>query len=46
MLTTVKTRTENKQGTAHKYVEKKLQKIQEKNLEKMIATLLMKKKNR
>ena len=45
MLTTVKTMTEKKQGTAHKNVEKKkLQEIQEKNLEKTIATLLMRKK--
>jgi hypothetical protein len=36
--------TKKKQRTAHKNVEKKLQEIQEKNLEKTIATLLMRKK--
>jgi hypothetical protein len=45
MLTTVKTMTENKQGTAHKYVEK-LQKIQEKKLRKNDSYFINEKENR
>ena len=44
MLTTVKTMTEKKRETAHKNVGRNYKKIQEKNLEKKIATLLMRKK--
>jgi hypothetical protein len=36
--------TERKRATAHKNVGKNYKKIQEKNLEKKIATLLMRKK--
>ncbi|MFN9901555.1 MAG: hypothetical protein ACK55Z_22775 [bacterium] len=45
MLTTVKTMTKRKRETAHKKCQKKLQEIQEKNLEKKVATLLIRKGN-
>jgi hypothetical protein len=45
MLTTVKTMTEKKQGTAHKNV-KKLQEIQEKKLRKNDSYFINEKENR
>ena len=44
MLTTVKTMTEKKQGTAHKNVEKITRNTRKKLRKKTIATLLMRKK--